>query len=60
MVRLYKYKEVAEILGLAEQTIRKWVHQGKIPVVKLGSSARVTQETVNKLAEEGLNADTHA
>ena len=60
MTKLYRYREVAEMLGVAEQTIRNLVHQGKIPVVKLGSSARVSEETVNRIANEGLNADTNA
>ena len=53
MTKLYRYREVAEMLGVAEQTIRNWVHQGKIPVVKLGSSARVSEETVNRIAMKG-------
>lgn len=36
MERLLSTPELAELLGLAEVTVRKWVVRGDIPYLKLG------------------------
>jgi excisionase family DNA binding protein len=49
--------EVAEILKLHEQTARKWVREGKIPSIYLGSRQagyRVKRSTINRIAAEGF------
>ncbi len=46
---LLTYREVAEILGLRENTLRVWVSSGKIPHVKLGSAVRFTPEMVEQI-----------
>jgi excisionase family DNA binding protein len=35
--RLLRYRDVAEIIGVAPQTVREWVSTGKIPHIKLGT-----------------------
>lgn len=40
MPQLLKYKDVADILGVREQTVRQWVSANKIEYVKIGSAVR--------------------
>jgi excisionase family DNA binding protein len=44
--------EVAKWLKVAESTIRKWVHYGFIPHVKLGRCVRFIREDVEKWLQE--------
>ena len=49
--------EVAEILKLHEQTARKWVREGKIPGIYMGSRQagyRVKRSTINRIMAEGF------
>lgn len=51
--------EVAEILKLHEQTARKWVREGKIPGIYMGSRQagyRVKRSTINRIMAEGFSA----
>ena len=45
----YSVQEVAEILGLSEQTIRKLVHEGNLKAIRLGRTYRVPYESLIKL-----------
>ena len=38
--RLLNTQEVAEMLGVSRRTIEGWVHQKRIPYVKLGTSGK--------------------
>ncbi len=49
---LLTYRDVAQILGLKENTIRVWVSNRKIPFVKLGSAVRFTPEMVQQIIAE--------
>jgi len=49
---LLKTAEVAQWLNVAESTIRKWVHYGFIPHVKLGRCVRFVREDVEKWLQE--------
>lgn len=50
--RLLTPKEVAEYLALNEQTVRKWLREGKLPGVKLpGDVWRVKPETLKAFLE---------
>lgn len=46
---LLTYKEVAYILSLSPQTLRKWVSSKRIPCIKLGTAVRFTRSQVNDL-----------
>ena len=52
---LITVEELAVIFGLAPQTIRNWVAQGKLPYVKVGRRnlflARSVQEWINRKEE---------
>jgi excisionase family DNA binding protein len=52
--RLLKTADVAERLGVAEQTIRRWVKRGELPVVRLGASTvRFEEGAVESLVRRG-------
>lgn len=52
--KLLNYQEAAERLGLAPQTLRTWVHQGRIPFLKLGRAVRFSPEMLEKIMTEGV------
>ena len=45
----YTVQEVAEILSLSEQTIRKLIHEGKLHAIRLGRTYRVPYESLVQL-----------
>lgn len=45
----YTVQEVAEILSLSEQTIRKLIHEGKLHAIRLGRAYRVPHEALVRL-----------
>jgi excisionase family DNA binding protein len=53
MSKLIKPDQVAERLSVAPATIRKWIHSGRLPVVRLGRSVRVREEDCDALARFG-------
>lgn len=42
----YTIQEVAEILSLSEQTIRKLVHEGRLNAIRLGRTYRIPNESL--------------
>ena len=44
--------QVAEWLHVKESTIRKWVHQGYIPHVKIGRCVRFMESEIEKWLQE--------
>lgn len=48
------YKETSQCTGLSVATLESLVSQGKIPVVKIGKSARFRLEDLRKFAEQNL------
>ncbi|WP_279138443.1 helix-turn-helix domain-containing protein [Faecalicoccus pleomorphus] len=45
----YTIQEVAEILSLSEQTIRKLIHEGELKAVRLGRTYRIPYEALIEL-----------
>ena len=52
MERLLDTAEIAEQLNMSVSTIRKWVHFGFIPHVKLGRTVRFREKDVEAWIEE--------
>ena len=52
MERLLDTAEIAEQLGMSVSTIRKWVHYGFIPHVKLGRAVRFREKDIETWIEE--------
>lgn len=48
-VVFYSVQEVAEILSLSEQTIRKLIHVGNLKAIRLGRTYRIPLESLTKL-----------
>ena len=47
--RFFSVDEVAEILGLSSQTIRKLVKEGRIKAIRLGHAYRIPVESIQYL-----------
>jgi excisionase family DNA binding protein len=49
---LLNVKEGAKVLNVSEHTLRQWIHQRRIPFVKLGKAVRFDPEDLWKFIEE--------
>lgn len=47
--RAYSPKEVAEVLGLSEWTVRNLINKGEIPAIKFGRNWRVPINALDEL-----------
>ncbi len=56
MEKLFTADEVREALKVKMPTIRSWIHQGRLPVVRAGRSVRIRESVLTKIIEEGLDA----
>jgi excisionase family DNA binding protein len=52
MERLLDTAAIAEQLGMSVSTIRKWVHYGFIPHIKLGRAVRFREKDIETWIEE--------
>lgn len=50
--QVFTPNEVAEILKIHAQTVRKWVKEGKIKASKIGCDIRITGNSINKFIAE--------
>ncbi len=53
MTELLKADEAAARLGLKPQTIRKWIHLRRIPVVRIGRAVRIKAEDLRAAIQMG-------
>jgi excisionase family DNA binding protein len=59
--RVLKVGDVAARLGLNPFTVRKWLREGKIRGVRMGSDRggwRITEEEVERILREGIGDGT--
>lgn len=52
MPKLLSTKEVANILGLHEQVIRRYIRKGILPAIKLERKYKIDEEDLNHWLEE--------
>lgn len=52
-MQLLTLKEAAERLAISQHTIRAWVAQRKIEVVRIGRCVRIREEVVNSIISKG-------
>ena len=52
MPKLLSTKEVANILGLHEQVIRRYIRKGILPAIKLERKYRIDEKDLNNWLEE--------
>ncbi len=50
----YTVEEAAELLKLHPQTLRRWIHQGKLTARRFGSQYRLRREDIERAAEPAL------
>ena len=52
-------REIAEMLGLKEDTIQGWIRSGSLPAIKLGNTYRVKRRDLDTfLDQRRTNRDT--
>ena len=56
MEKLYTAEEVRVALKVKMPTIRSWIHQERLPVIRAGRSVRIRESVLTKIIEEGLDA----
>ena len=51
---LLSVKDAAGVLACSQAMLRKWIHQGKLPIVKVGRLTRIRQYDVDAWIRLGL------
>ncbi len=54
MTKLLNITEVAERLAVSPLTIRKWVFEQRLPVVRVGRSVRIREQDLEALVSFGF------
>jgi len=54
MDELFSIKDAAKFLGCSEAMLRKWLHQRKLPNVKVGRLTRIRQSDLEAWVRLGL------
>ena len=52
---LVSIKDAAQLLACSEAMLRKWIHQRKLPYVKVGRLTRIREEDLNAWIRLGLS-----
>ena len=50
--RLLDVREAARYLGISPHTVRGWVYQGRLPVIRLGRKVLFDRTALDRLIEE--------
>ena len=45
----YTVKEVAKLLQVHEESVRRWINKGLIKAIKIGKSYRISQSTIEEI-----------
>lgn len=53
---LLTVKDVASELNVKEQSVRRWIKQGKLQRIKLSKSVRIAPEELQHFIKEGQNS----
>ena len=56
--KLIAVKLIPGILPVSLATVRSWIFQNELPVVRLGRKVFVREEVIEKIAMEGLESVT--
>ena len=46
---LMSIEKAGQILGLSKHTLRKWIREGRVPVVRLGRRVLIAEEDIKSL-----------
>ena len=58
MEKLLKITETQARLRVSMPTTRSWIHQGRLPVVRLGPRVLIHESVLEKIVNEGLDSVT--
>jgi len=58
MKQVFRYKEVAQLLGISHRHVQNLVKAGLLEVVHFGRSARVTRRSIERLLGHPLDLGT--
>lgn len=51
MEKSYTIRELAEILKVHQNSIRRWIKSGKLKVNRVGGAIRITEKQLNEFVE---------
>ena len=49
--KLYDIQEIAKTLNIHPQTVRRWIHSGKLPARKLGKAYYISEQELNDFTQ---------
>jgi excisionase family DNA binding protein len=52
-IKFYLVEEISDILNLSKESVVKYIHQGRIHAVKIGSSWHISNESLNTFLKTG-------
>ena len=58
MKNLFSVQETADRLSIKVSTVRSWIYQNRLPVVRLGRSVRIRSDVLELIVEEGLQSES--
>lgn len=47
-IKMYTVKELHQATGIAVETYRRWIREGRLPAKKVGKTWMITEETVRQ------------
>ena len=53
-VKHFTIPETSKILKVKEVTVRAWIYQERLPVLRLGSRVFIKRETIDTVLEKGI------
>jgi excisionase family DNA binding protein len=54
--QMYTLKEVAKILRVSEQTVRRLINEGKLSSIRVGIQIRITQSSLDAYLSQAENS----
>jgi len=51
-MKLIRVSEVAQLLAVREATVRKWIREGQLPVVKMGRVVAIKESDVEQMIRD--------
>jgi excisionase family DNA binding protein len=54
--QMYTLKEVAKILRVSEQTVRRLINEGKLSSIRVGIQIRITQSSLDTYLSQAENS----
>ena len=46
---MYTTKEIAKMFKVSERTVKKWISDGEMKVVRVGGTVRISEEEIERL-----------